>query len=230
MKSIFCTALILTAALATFAQERTISKEEFEAVLKHPNKVAPFVWREKSYRTLTTTEAKSDGNEQFSRSSKGIIESVPRVASRVLSESSSNSQTSRFEQITIGSKVYKRKDNQAWTVENKTASKPSEAKTETSTFKVIDRQTEYRFLGTETLNNQKTNVYSTVEKIKSVDPVNNQEKVSTITTKYWFNDEGTGLKEEKVSETRTGANTIYMRVTLAWELDPNIRIETPQLN
>jgi hypothetical protein len=230
MKNIFCVALILIGTLAAFAQERAISKEELDAVLKHPNRLPPIVWRDKSYRTVLTTEVKSEGKVQLHQSSKGIIEYVPRVGSRLISESKSGSKITKTESITIGDKIYKRNENEAWTVEVKSETKRADTKPAASTFKDIDRQTEYKYLGTEMLNNQTTKVYESIEKIKSIDTATNEERIGTITTKYWFNEDGISLKEEVIGESRTGANTSYYRLTKAWELDPNIKIETPVVN
>lgn len=230
MKNIFCIALILIGTLAAFAQERTISKEEFEAALKHPNRLAPIVWRDKSYRTVLITEIKSEGKVQLYQSSKGIIEFVPRVGSRLISESRSGSKITKTERITIGDKIYKRNENEAWIIEVKSETKRPDTKSADSNFKEIDWQTEYKYLGTEILNNQTTKVYESIEKRKSINIETGEERISTITIKYWFNEDGISLKEDQIGENRIGANTSYYRLTKAWELDPNIKVEAPVVN
>lgn len=230
MKYILCVALILIGTLAVFAQERTISKEEFDAVLKHPNKLAPLVWRDKSYRTVLISEIKSEGKVQLQESSKGIIEYVPRIGSRLLSESKSGEKITKTERLTIGDKVYKRNENEAWTIEVKSETKRPDTKPEASTFKEIDRQTAYKYLGTEILNNQTTKVYESIEKRKSIDTATDEERISIFTTKYWFNEDGINLKEEQIIESQIGANTSYYRLIKIWELDPNIKVEAPVVN
>lgn len=232
MKNIFCAALILFGAMGIFAQERTISQPEFESVFKNPNKMAPFIWKGKTWRMIITTETKAEGKKPLDSSTKSTSEFAPWQISRTISEIREGSKITKSEKIRIKDKIYKRNENEAWTVEP-LVEKPQPEKTADTAAPVtadskFERQTEFKYLGSEVLNNQKTNVYVQIMKTKSTD--HSLERAYTHTMKYWFNEDGTLLKEDRVIEGRNETGTLYNRLTMIYELDPNIKIEAPIVN
>lgn len=235
MKKIFCLALILVGAIGIFAQERTISKEEFDAVLKHPNRLAAYVWRGKPFRWTMVVETKTDKKVQPDSYYKSSTEFGTQTTSKTKSESKKGDQITNSETIKIRDKIYKRIDNGPWIVEQYEAN-PSTNTTETNTnssiFKETDRQVEYKYLGSEKINNKTTNIYVEIMKTKSTDSATNEERQYLQTKKYWISEEGTVLKEDKISEGQNGigADKYYNRITMVWELDTTIKIEAPVIN
>lgn len=236
MKTIFCTALILLGAFGVFAQERTISKEEFDAVLKHPNRFAAIAWRGKTYRWTFTSEAKLTGNKTVDTSGKHITEFTPNQVSRSVRELRDGTKITKSETIRTKDKIYDRNENRTWTVKaveekpkttnNNPPPTPSADKTE--------QKNEYKFLGTEKIKEQVTDVYLWIFTSKTTDPSGNIVGSSTQTRKFWFNEDGTAVKEEWLVMSQfqrdTVKNTFYNRVTQMYELDPNISIEVPNVN
>lgn len=242
MKRIFCIVVILFGTIGVFAQERTISKAEFEAVSKNPNRHALVAWKGKSFRNIRTIEVKIEGPKPLDQFLKSTHEFVPNnaaesnrlYASRFVTENRTGTETTRSESIVIGDKNYKRKDNQPWTLETVEV-KPKPPTTETtappsSVSTVVERIIEYKYLGTEKLNNQTANIYAEIMKIKHLDPATNKETRNTQITKYWFNEDGVILKEDTVWDSRGKAVTFYNHRTSVWELDPSIKIEVPAMN
>lgn len=237
MKRIFCVVLILFGAVGVFAQERTISKTEFDAALKSPNTMAPFVWKGRTWRMIITTETKAQGKVSVDSSTKSTTELIPYGISRTISENRQGSKITKSERIIIKDKIYKRNENGPWTVEpfeekpqSRTANNtppPPPAPAPDSKF---ESQTEYKYLGTEKLNNQTTNVYVMITKNKSTDPSTNLERKATHTHKYWLNEDGTTLKNERISDGRSAADSFYNYFLIIYELDPNIKIEAPVIN
>lgn len=234
MKNILCAALILFGAVGVLAQERTISKEEFDAALKNPNRIAAFVWKGKTWRMTITSETKAEGKKPVDSSTKSISEFAPWQTSRTISEIRTGSKITKSEKIRIGDKIYKRNENEAWTVDPFEEKPPSQragtAATAAPADGKIERQYEYKYLGNEMLNDQTTNVYVEILKTKTLDPSTNLERVFTHTNKYWFNEDGTQLKEERVMEGRIESGTFYNRLTMLYELDQNIKIEAPVID
>lgn len=232
MKNIFCAALILFGAIGVFAQERTISQAEFDAIYKNPNKMAPVVWKGKTWRMIITTETKAEGQKPLDSSTKSTSEFAPRQISRTISEIRQESKITKSEKIRIKDKLYKRNGDETWTVEAfeekqqpETTAADAPAASADSKF---ERQIEFKYSGSEVLNNQKTNVYVQIMKTKSTDP--SPERTYIHTMKYWFNEDGTLLKEDRVIEGRNETGTFYNRLTMTYELDPNIKIEAPIVN
>lgn len=223
MRNILCTALILFGCVGIFAQEKTISPAEFEAVYKNSEDA----WKGKPHRATISTESKAEGRSQTDYSSKSIVETASPTASRVIYERTFGSQTSKSETIKIGDKTYTRKEGEAW--------REGKPETESSTVKTIsdnktEVQTEYKYLGNENFNGQNAKVYAGIVKTKKVDPASNQETLSVSTTKYWFADDGTLLKSDMTMESRSGGKVFHSRATRTWEAAPNLKIEMPQLN
>lgn len=237
MKSILLAALILFGAVSgVFAQERTMSKAEFDSVIKNA-KWALTEWKGKALRMTQTSESKAEGKFQEFASGKTTIEFASPTVSRLISEITSRSKTTKSESIRIGDKTYKRTGDGAW-IEGTT-----EAKTQTKTAEPppppppalpgedqAEKLTEYKYLGTEQLNGLTTNVYAVTMKIKRLNPTTNQETLSISTHKYWIGEDGVKLKDEDVGETRGGETNLYRRLTVVWELDPTIKVEAPTIN
>jgi hypothetical protein len=225
-------ALILIGAVGAFAQERTISKAEFDSVSKS-SKWALTEWKGKSIRMIQTSEARSEGKIPTDASGKVILEFASPTVSRSISEIRSESKITKSESIRIGDKTYKRNGDEAWiegTVEVKPQTKATDTKPPAPQADEFVRQFEYKYLGTEKLNNLTANVYAEVQTAKRIDPKTNKESVTTYTKKYWFSEDGIKLKEDTVMEFTGTDVTRYTRLTVAWELDPNIKVEAPKMN
>lgn len=239
MKSILCVALVLFGFIGVFAQERTISKAEFMAVLRNPNSQALFAWKGKSFRNIRTIEVKIEGPKPLDQFLKSTHEFVPNYAtesnrlyvSRFITENRIGTETTRSESIQIGDKNYKRKGNEAWTLETVEV-KPKPATTETtvspsSVSTEVERIVEYKYLGSEKINNQTANMYAEIMRTKHISPATNEETRNIGTTKYWFNEDGVILKEDVIWDSQSKAQRFYNHRTSDWELDPNIKIEAP---
>lgn len=241
MKIIFCAALIFIGAVGIFAQEKAITKAEFDVVLKNPNRFPVLAWRGKSFRSIATFETKAEGARQTDTSSKHTTEYFPTStnalapanAFHIIHETRLGSVITKSESISIGNKIYKRNGNEPWTeatVEVKPPAPPPPPPAPLPVNTEVDRKIEYKYLGSEKFNNQTTNVYTVIVKIKRIEPSTNKEILSVTTEKYWFSEEGVALKEEFISESRGGATSFFQRRTTVWELDANIKVEAPVVN
>lgn len=228
MTKIFCIALILFAYIGAFAQEKTITKSEFDTISKN------FLekWRGKQHRMTVTTQSGVEGRPETDYSSKTVFEYGSTNVRRFIYENTFNSINKRTEIITIADKMYERKGNEQWR-EVMFAANASSSQTENKSSAVNnqgERQIEYKFLGTEKLNNQTANVYGVYENAKSIDAQSGKEALSTTVTKYWFGEDGLILKSDRITENRSTEKITHFRLTMAWELDSNIKIEAPNLN
>jgi hypothetical protein len=224
MKSILCIGLVLFGFIGIFAQEKTIGQAEFDTVYQN----SPEKWKGKSYRMIITTQSSTEGRPQTDYSSKSIIENASTTTSRVIYENSFQSKTSNSETIRIGDKIYIREGNGVWKEGTSEVKSQPENKI-TNADNQADGQIEYKFLGTEKLGNQTANVYAKIARKKGINSTNNKETVSTTTTKYWFGEDGMILKSDMKMDSQTGEKIFHTRLTQVWELDPNIKIEAPNL-
>jgi hypothetical protein len=242
MKSILFIVLVLFGFIGVFAQERTISKAEFNVVFSNPNQLALIRWKGKSFRNIRTIETKVEGPKPLDQFLKSTHEFVPNYApesnrlyvSRFITENRIGSKTTKSESIQIGEKSYKRQDNEPWT-EEAVEVKPKPTTTDTTASPAfvsteVERTAEYKYLGSEKINNQTANLYAVIIKTTHFNPTINEETRNTQTSKYWFNEDGVMLKEDIIWESRSKAVTFYNHRTSVWELDPNIKIEAPVVN
>ncbi len=224
MKSILCIGLILFGFIGVFAQEKTIEHAEFDAVYQNSTNK----WKGKTHRMIITTQSSTEGRPQTDYSSKSIIEYASSTTSRLIYENSFQSKTSNSETIRIGYKIYIREGNGAWKEGTSGVESQSENKI-MDTDNQAEGQIEFKFLGTEKLGNQTTNVYAKIARKKLVNLTNNKETLSATTTKYWFGEDGMILKLDMKMDSQTGERIFHTRLTQVWELDPNIKIEEPNL-
>lgn len=213
MKKILCIALVLIASLSVSAQEKTIDKNEFDAILKSSFRGLG----DKPHRVINTTEFSVEGRPEAKHSTKSTTEFLPGKFQSIF-----ESQYIKKETIRIGHETYTREGNGEWRKEISAVKPKSENKLIT-----VENQIEYKFLGTEKLDNQNLNVYAKIEKKKLINPTNNTETFSTAITKYWFGDGVWFWKSETNTENRTGETKSKSRHTTEYELDPNIKIEAP---
>ena len=235
MKSILLAALIVFGVVGVSAQERTLSQAEFYSVIKN-SKWALNEWKGKASRMISTSEARAEGKFQQSSSGKTMIEFASPTVSRLTSEITSDSKTTKSESIRIGDKTYKRSGDQTW-VEGTTEAKAQKKTAEPpppppapAAEDQAEKLTEYKYSGSEQLNGLTANVYVVTTKIKRLDPTTNKETLTMSTHKYWLSEDGVKLKDENISETRAGETNLYRRLTVVWELDPTIKVEAPVIN
>ena len=233
MKKIFCVGLVLFLSAVSFAQEKTITKTEFDKVYR-----SGFQWKPDQPRRETRTEESvfevipatnvTDLPAVTPLPRKGYIKSVIEFAagkSHSVSESNSESISSKRETVMSGGKIYSREGNGDWKAVDLAARPKPEARTKT-----VDSQFEYKFLGNEVYNNQKTAVYAKIETSKIVSLTNNQQSLSTTKTKYWFGENGNLLKIETNREIKNDKSISRFQSNAIYESDPNIKIEIPNLN
>ena len=225
MKKILWIVLILFGYIGVFAQEKTIEQAEFDAVYQNSFEKL----KGKSHRIIMTTQSSVEGRPQTDFSSKTVLEFASPTTSRTTYESSFQSVNKKTETIRIGGKTYTRKESDVWKEENpKVKSQPGNKLTRVDNE--VDNQIEYKFLGSEKLNNQSVNRYAKIAGKKLVNSANNKETLSITTTKYWFNEDGMLLKSDMEMESRTREMVFHTRLTQIWELDPNIKIIAPTLD
>ena len=214
MKKILCIALVLIASFGASAQERMIDKNEFEAVRKN--------WFKglggNPHRIISITEFIADGKPETLRTTKSMTEFLPGKFHSIFESESINK-----ELIKIGDQTYTREKNGDWKKEGISTIRPEID----NKFKLVEVQTEYKFLGTGKINNQNVNIYAVIERKRLLNTTNNRETVSIATTKYWVGNEPWFWKSETNTESQIGESKTHSRFTLIYEIDPNIKIEAP---
>lgn len=222
MKKILFMTLLLFGCVGVFAQERTIEQSEFDTVYRNS-----FRWGRTPYRMTITSQSRTEGRSQTDYSSKTTMEFAFPVGSRITMESHFGGKDHKNETIRIGNKTYTRKNDEAWTeklAESTPPPKPALAGSEN------DDQIEYKYFGSEQLNDQTATVYGKIVNRKTIHPSNNKEIVSVVTTKFWFGNGGIILKSDMEQKSRIGETLYITRLTQIWESDPNIKIEAPELS
>jgi hypothetical protein len=234
MKKILCLAVfVLFAAISIFAQEKTIQPAEFESV----NNKAALLLSGKARRMTRTVQsivevipesnASNKSNKTLQPSTisiKSTTEILPSVGFYSVYELNSSSINTKKEIIRIGGKTYTREENGEWI-----ATVPQVTSKSDRATKRIDTQIEYKSIGSERLNNQTTNIYAKTERSRFINSTDNQESISSTTTKYWYGEDGRLLKRERKREIRNGKMISKFNSTIVFELDPNIKIEAPKV-
>jgi hypothetical protein len=218
MKKICILLLIFACFAVSFGQTKVIGKDEFIA----PYERWKLISKEKSYRIKQSLETKVNGNLS-GPSDESFSEFVPPDKRRFVSILKTPKFTTKIETISIGGKEYSRKDGGTWQLkEVKENTPPPQTKTKMSV-----ESTEYKYLGQEKIDGEKTDVYEQVIKHKMTDEKASRESISTIKTKYWYGESGLLLKMEAEMEITNEIMPSYSKRTYIYEYDPNIKIEAP---
>ncbi len=222
-------ALMITCSVSGYGQGEVITKAEFDGINNnstHPN----MRWNGRHFRAVITTETSATIGPQFDHKSKFVTEYGPNGATRSLHESQTgSSEARRSETIRIGDAVYSRTGNGVWSrKDSKIQEKATEVEQRPSSHE-LDVDAEYRFLGTEEFRGKTAKVYQRVETRNRVDTKSGEVVVSTSTTKYWFDAEGTMLKSVFRSDSKRKDLVSRTGVVMEYELDPAIKITAPVL-
>ena len=232
MRKLLAFAIFLVSSIGVFSQEKTIAESDFQRILGNSfQRFSGKTYRQiniqqSSVEFLPSTNMPANILRSIAPKNtlvKSVTEYQPHVGYYASFEFNSETSTVRREMIVIADKTYLREGNSKWAEAlPKFVSEP-ECKT-----KVIENQIEYKFLGTEKLDNQKTDVYSKTERSKVINLTNNMESFFIQTIKYWIG-EGSLIKFEINREISNGKTVDTYKSTSVYELDPNIRIEAPSI-
>lgn len=229
MKKLILLTIVLFAGLSVFAQETVIEKAEFDKVMGA------------SFRALMNqphrTTEESVRESSFGNSTTRIINERFGTASRSIFESESPTSKMKTETIFIDGKRFVRNQNSAWT-EEKAVNAPSS----TNDFETVSNETTYKSLGEGTLNDKKVKIYKVISNRTNVHKINGNSFVWNDTTTYYFAENGQMVKSESLIEqinkpkNEVGSafvaketKSVTKRVKTI-EIDPNIKIEAPQIS
>lgn len=217
MKKILSLLVLLAGITAVHAQEKSIQKSDFEAVIKSATDIL------KTTPHRITVTQKTDVNGKSQENSSAIVEVASSDKLRSVRETKSLNQNSKREFVRIGDKSYSRENDGQWKQAAMPVN-PNEGMTKT-----VDEQLQYQSLGKETLNNLAANVYVKTKTSKMIDSSNNREILSTEKVKYWFDGNGALIKREMARENRVGEKTFHFMTTAVFDYDKNIQVVAPAM-
>lgn len=150
-------------------------------------------------------------------------------------ESDSPSNYTKMEGIYINGKQFTRILNNPWVEETK------ELKPPTNNYEIVLGESIYKSLGDSVLNDKKVKLYKSIETRTSINKETRDESIWYATTTYWFSESGLLVKKERILELtmkpkqkegdttiRKETKAVTKSVTIT-EIDPNIKIEAPQI-
>jgi hypothetical protein len=226
MKRIFSFVLILGSVAVVAAQERVLSKAEFDAVVNdgygHKEK-----WKGEKYRLTVTTSSTVAGRPHTDFSSKNITEFGPSGETRTISSSVFGGKASvPTETLRIGEWLYTRSGDEAWARKDYVASNTAAKDKEETPRKILNSEAEYKYLGQVSTGDNILHVYVKTERQTAFNEKTSETSETESKNVYWVNPKGIVLKNEYTSQHR-GKNSMQTSLTMEWELDPLIAFEVP---
>jgi len=246
MKKIICLALILLSVFSVFGQtEKIITEVQFITVLESAEKQS---WESMSYpyRITYIQEIIFDfkGKTTPFQLIKSILEKDKNRQSHYSSELTGHSGLTgklvnwKYESISSGrGKFFERNDDGNWFEVPKltklvviAAFSPLKTRSNPVNLpNITENSIEYKYLGNEQINNQKTDIYASFEKYKKVE-TSGAIILRIETKKYWINKDGAILKLDFNYKIDNGGNISNTHVIQSWEkLDPFFEIKIPEL-
>lgn len=228
MKTIVAIALILIVGLNLWAQETKIEKSEFDLIMRDSFRAL----MNQPNRTIEISE-----NQNFAGTTKTKIITERLGANyRTIYEFDSPGISSKNEAIVFNGRRFKRNLDKSW-VEDTAEIKPSSP----GIYETLTNETFYYSLGDKVLDDKNFKVYKTVENRKQLHKERGDESEWHIVTTFWFDQTGLLFKKERLMELtmkpkKLETDTVIRKETktttksvATTEIDPNIKIEPPQI-
>jgi hypothetical protein len=213
---LYLTILVFGVSAGAFAQERAITKKEFDdaqtASLSKLNGV--------SYRRTSTFGA---GDENGKVAGTTIEESVPPDRKRTLTVMTEGENKGRTETIAIGKKTYFRKDDGLWAEKNES---------DTNRYTVmgsadLEEIKSYTFLPSVKVGNETADLIREDRTFIFKNSDGSAPDKTLMVSRHWIDKAGRPLRTEyETTELNTGAKR---RQVLVYEYDPNIKIKAPKV-
>ena len=216
----FVITLIVLFSGNAFAQ-KNITEEDLRILLR--NAYAEIGKR--ANRQESTVEQFNDRNrpETFRSFTKTIF--VPPDAKHIIDRVEDKDGIREEQTISIGNKIYIKKHGEAWEV--KQAEKREEGSGNRFTISGVKESpragTTIEFIDDAKLGDLSVKIFILIVKYKHSS--DRGEFVSTLESKYWFNEDNLLLRSETVSY-RNLSNAL-LRTTTTYEYDPDIKIKAP---
>jgi hypothetical protein len=228
MKYILCLVMVLFFSIGGYAQpeEKVLTQAEFDAIYQNSREAWSLDnWKGKAFRRTIVTGSSVEGRPQTDFSSKNVSEYASPTSYRNVYETTFGEKKSVLESVRTGAKIYVRKAGEDWK-ESKSEVPAPAAKPVMEAAPVIEK-IEYKFLGTEKLNNRTVRLYVKTVKSKRTDPTSGEESLADSTTKFWITEDGVLLKTDMLAVSRAGEKTHRTVVTEILEQDESIKIVAP---
>ena len=219
------------------SQPRSLSKVEFETVVKAGKKALETKLRGNAFRVTTTVEARN-------RASKPVVtvietfESSRNGATRVKREENVFGQKHKVEEhILLGGIGYSRTGDGNWNRAEFQTLGPMERPLlgpEADGFekRTISEKFEYFHMGVRRLEDEDWDAYSSVDTKDVVYEINANDLKTTTTDIFYFRIDGTIARRERVTigfSLRNGSVSDH-RLIVQWDLDPMIVVKAPVLS
>lgn len=196
--------LLITLTTVVSGQRKVITAKNFDYI----DSKAKLLLATTSYRIIKTSD-----------SEKTVEEYVPPDRNHISSEYSMNGKSWTMEWITIGRKMFERKNGGRW---KKISFSDSRFISPVNTASGTD----YFSDGSVVIDGKKADVFVVVWRSKDHVPVLNLEISATGKTTYWYDGDGRRLKVLYETQLDNKEKTQSIR-TAIYEYDPTIKIEAP---
>lgn len=199
------------------AQQSIVSKEDFAAKRAYASEKMKTL----SHRKISREERIGNNSKAVSFVRETIVESAPSNKAHYLFKSVFGDKILSSELIIIGDKHFTKEGDGIWK-ETKIGQAPM--------FQLTKENAIYKYIGVETINNQKADLYETTYTPVVKDDLGsaeNQKPLNSVIKRYWFGQDGLTLKSEEIIGNE---QSLQQRRTITiYEYDANIRIEEPKL-
>lgn len=228
MKILLCIAVLLAFWSTGFAQDKAIDQATFDSVYQR-GAIAGDKLKGLSFRMTTTTEAKMGERPDLNYAMKMVYERDVAGSSHSVTESTIGTKSSKSELYAVGDTVYSRSGDGEWTQkarESGQRTSPPPAAQE-SPYEITEHSVDYK-QSTEMYKDRTVQTYLKTENDKGVVKRNGLVYESNRTVKYWVNDQGTLIRAEYRTLSKSGQQINTVVVISDWDLDAEVRIAAPR--
>lgn len=229
MKILLCIAVLFTVWSTGFAQDKVIDQATFDAAYQN-GVIAGDKLKGLSFRWTTTTDVKNGERPELNHSMKNVYERDLAGSSHSVAESTTGTKTSKAESYVIGDVVYSRIGDGEWKQKAKETGQrtlPPAPPAQESPYELTEHSVDYK-QSTEAYKGRTVQTYLKTQNDKGVVKRNGLAYESNQTIKYWFNDQGTLVRAEYRTLSKSGQVVSTILIVSDWDLDADVHISAPR--
>jgi len=226
MRFLLIAGVLLSAIFQVCAQEQTLTELEFSEIVSKAEK--GLVTRG-PYRMLLETDVTTEGVPSANYRSRSVSLFIPGQGQHRTEERVVGGQPSKSEMITLHERSFSRGTDGKWKeLERKAASSSAPQPIASSDRQTIEQSAECRYLGIETYEGRRVQVYTKTERRRSLNTNSGTTSEAETLVKVRVSADGDYFRYESNAKTLSGERPGRIKILIESQADPTISLHLPQ--
>lgn len=228
MKTLYTIVMIIACGISIAAQEKVITEAEYTEAVSRAEK-SLYAGTHGPIRQTMDNEVLTEGQPDYRVKSVSMI--VPGQASHRIEDRSFGGKPSKTETLTVNDRLFTRGADGVWkevAAASRSASAP--AREPSSESRPSERESVYKYIGTERSGDRAVHIYTKAERRKTINPDTGATSESETITRVSIGTDGTYLRNELNTKNSFSGKTGHVKIVIEVQADPTIKIVAPDVS